>query len=110
MSSVPVRAATVRSPHDAPFHDALDSGKGLPGGIGHRFPFVRAGAAVEVVEGQGAGAGWAANHDAANHPGLLMGQAVVVVDSLDGQGHVEVSTWLHEKPRVPWFGALRDPL
>src|SRR5688572_2791520 len=106
ISSRPAWRARLPPSHDPVSHDALDGGERFPGGVGHGLPPRGAWPTVEVVEGQRAGAGRAANHDAADHPGFLVRQAVVVVDPLDREGHLEVRAWLDEKSGVPRLGTL----
>src|SRR5687768_2300636 len=95
------RSCPLPSPNNPAPHDALDGRKRLPRGLGHRLPSRGAWSTVEVVKGQGAGAGRPADDDTAHHPGFLVWQAVVVVDPLHREGHLEVSAWRDEKPRVP---------
>src|SRR6185437_1062443 len=88
-------------------HDLSDARECFLSGRRHRQPMPSLG--FEVIERQGAWARRATDDQPADHARLLVWHTVVVVDSLDGERHLEMLSRLQE-PGVPGLRRHWDAL
>src|SRR5207253_7901565 len=106
-------AATMLFPRPGRMHSALvedlrDAREGLQGCIGDVAPAVCSRPAHPVVERLGARPDRLPHNDPAYHPDRFVGHAVVVIDPGYGERDVEMIARVHEEPRVPGHGPLRN--
>src|SRR5690242_5982345 len=94
--------------HSALVEDLCDAREGLPGCFGDVVPAVGSRPAHPVVERLGARPERLPHNDPAYHPHSFVGHAVVVIDPGYGERDVEVIARMHEEPRVPGQGSLRN--
>src|ERR1051325_7719647 len=88
--------------------DLRNAREGLTGRVGDVAPAVGSRPAHPVVERLGARPERLPQNDAAGHPHGFVGHAVIVIDPGYGERDVEVIAWMHEEPRVPGHGPLRN--
>src|SRR5204863_1910005 len=110
---VPVSASMSSPPRPGRMHSALvedlrDAREGLTGCLGDVAPAVCSRPAHPVVERLGARPDRLPHNDPADHSDSFMGHAVVVIDPGYGERDVEMIARVHEEPRVPCHGALRN--
>src|SRR5213596_3582811 len=94
--------------HSAVVEDLRDAREGLPGCVGDVVPAVGSRPAHPVVERLGARPERLPHNDPAYHPHSFVGHAVVVIDPGYGERDFEVVARMHEEPRVPGLGPLRN--
>src|SRR5213592_4538089 len=106
-------AATMSFPRPGRMHSALaedprDAREGLTGRLGDVAPAVCSRPAHPVVERLGARPARLPHNDPAYHPDRFVGHTVIVIDPGYGERDVEMIARVHEEPRVPCHGALRN--
>src|SRR5690242_20321922 len=94
--------------HSALAEDLRDAREGPPGCVGDVVPAVGPRPAHPVVERLGARPERFPHNDPAYHPHSFVRHAVVVIDPGYGERDVVVIARMHEKPRVPGHGSLRN--
>src|SRR5438094_4143744 len=105
---LPISPPRPRRTHSALAEDLRDAREGLPGCIGDVVPAVGPRPAHPVVERLGARPERLPHNDPAYHPHSFVRHAVVVIDPGYIERDVEVIARMHEEPRVPGHGALRN--
>src|SRR5947207_15335663 len=94
--------------HSELVKDLRAAREGLPGCVGDVLPALGARPAHPVVERLGAWPERLPHDDPAYHPHSFVRHAVVVIDPRYGERDVEVIARMHEEPRVPGLGPLRN--
>src|SRR5438876_4159462 len=107
-SALPISPPRPGRMYSALVEDLRDAREGLTGRVGDVAPAVGSRPAHPVVERLSAWPERLPHNDPTHHPHGFVGHAVVVIDPGHGERDFEVVARMHEEPRVPGLGPLRN--